>query len=55
MNEVKRAEKKEEERVRREQREEKWQREHAYEELHKDLGEGEGGNNAGLEDEEDFM
>lgn len=60
-NERKRVLKKEEERVRREQREEKWRREHAYEELHKGLGgdadeDGEGeGNNAGMEDEEDFM
>ncbi len=61
-NEAKKKEKKEEERVRREQRDEKWKREHAYEELHKGLGgdeagDGEegGGNNAGLEDEEDFM
>ncbi len=48
--------------MRREQRDEKWKREHAYEELHKGLGGDEGGdgeegggNNAGLEDEEDFM
>lgn len=61
-NETKKKEKKEEERVRREQRDEKWKREHAYEELHQGLGgdeEGDGqeggGNNAGLEDEEDFM
>lgn len=61
---VKQAERKEEERVRKEQREEKWRREHAYEELHKGLGEDDGGDadegtrgrsNQEEWDEDDFM
>ena len=61
---VKQAERKEEERVRKEQREEKWKREHAYEELHKGLGEDDGGDadegtrgrsNQEEWDEDDFM
>ena len=61
---MKQAERKEEERVRKEQREEKWKREHAYEELHKGLGEDDGGDadegtrgrsNQEEWDEDDFM
>ncbi|CAF9904701.1 MAG: hypothetical protein HETSPECPRED_004760 [Heterodermia speciosa] len=60
-NALQQAQRKEEERVRKEQREEKWSREHAYEELHKGLGEedeegeGKGRSNQEVWDEDDFM
>ena len=58
-HELKKSERKEEERVRKEQREEKWRREHAYEELHRGLGEddgeGLGRSNQEESDEDDFM
>ena len=44
--------------MRKEQREEKWKREHAYEELHKGLGEVDedgGRSNQEVWDEDDFM
>lgn len=55
-NAVKKALRKEEERVARERKEDKWQREHAYEELmHTDDGGSVGRSNEQGWDEDDFM